>query len=141
MLDYNKLDKQFNEILNSFTEEKLEDWIKFDNERLKQMKNQLELFYSVVNNGDGSASVMFFLSKKLADIHQEFKNLDCGWGEHCVGTILLESDSEITVRNKIITKEELLKNITEELEYCEEIYPDESYPDLEELIKRLNNLK
>ena len=54
------------------------------------MKNIYELWYSVVNAGDGSAYPKFFTSKESAQKHQEKGNEDGdGWAEDCSGVAQL----------------------------------------------------
>lgn len=66
------------------------------------MKNQLTIYYSVENCGDGSAYPVFFDTKKLAEWHQT--HLREGWGECCTGEIVVEGDNLCCPRMK--TKEE-----------------------------------
>lgn len=58
-----------------------------------------ELYYSVENGGDGSATPMFSLSKLLVDIHQELVNMptdhNIGWAEDCTGSVVIEHEGEI----------------------------------------------
>src|SRR4051812_36363537 len=70
------------------------------------MKHELTLHYSVQNGGDGSAYPKFMSSAKLAEYDQE--HMDEGWGESCTGSITLESDSPITVKEEITTPENYL---------------------------------
>lgn len=77
------------------------------------MKHELTLWYSVQNGGDGSAYPQFMESEELAEFDQD--NMDTGWGESCTGSIELESDSPITVKDKVTTKESYLIGL---LEYC-----------------------
>jgi hypothetical protein len=52
------------------------------------------VYYSVSNCGDGSAYPQFFDEADLADAHQEYIVTE-GWGEDCVGTLVLTSESPI----------------------------------------------
>lgn len=77
------------------------------------MKHELTLWYSVQNGGDGSAYPQFMESEALAEFDQD--NMSEGWGESCTGSIDLESDSPITVKEKVTTKEAYLISL---VEYC-----------------------
>ena len=55
------------------------------------MNNQLTLYYSVENCGDGSAYPRFFDTKELAEWHQE--HLDEGWGESCTGKVVVNGNN------------------------------------------------
>lgn len=70
------------------------------------MKHELTLHYSVRNGGDGSAYPRFMESEELAEFDQE--NMTEGWGESCTGSINLESDSPIIIKDEITTKESYL---------------------------------
>jgi len=90
------------------------------------MKHKLTLHYSINNCGDGSASLTFLESEALAEFDQSDDN---GWGEPCLGTIDLESDSPIKVTEEIETKEmyliRLFENDDSRLEeFIEEFFPD-----------------
>jgi hypothetical protein len=70
-------------------------------------KHELTLYYSVNNGGDGSAYPEFMESAELCEFAQD--NMNEGWGESCTGSITLESDSPITVKDvEITTKENYL---------------------------------
>jgi hypothetical protein len=106
------------------------------------MKHELELHYYIQNCGDGSASVTFCESEQLADFDQDEDN---GWGEPCTGSIKLESDSPITVKEEIMTHANYLLNLIDSeddekiFKFIEEFYPagppiwtveiDETYKD------------
>lgn len=66
------------------------------------MKHELTLHYSVQNGGDGSAYPHFMESEKLTEWDQDNAYED-GWGECCNGSITVESDSPIVVKEKIQT--------------------------------------
>lgn len=91
------------------------------------MKHRLELHYYIQNCGDGSASVTFCESEKLADFDQDEEN---GWGEPCTGSIKLESDSPITVNEDIMTHAKYLlelidaENDDKIVQFIEEFYPN-----------------
>ncbi len=88
----------------------------------------LELFYSIQNCGDGSASAKFMSSKALAEYDHD--NMDEGWGELCVGSITVQSESPITVEDKITTPEMYLVTLINNLSYpkvqkfVKEFFPD-----------------
>lgn len=104
------------------------------------MKHELTLYQSIRNGGDGSASAHLVESKKLAQWDQDHQSE--GWGETCIETIRLVSDSPITVVDSIETKEDYLKEM---LDYCQggkeeidefisEFFPDGLPSDLQELV-------
>ncbi|MHA1949321.1 MAG: hypothetical protein ACW99G_04935 [Candidatus Thorarchaeota archaeon] len=72
-----------------------------------------EIWYSVHNGGDGSAYPVFMESEAQVKIDQ--RNQDEGWGEPCYGKIVVDSDSDITVVNHVITIDEQLKYLEDEL--------------------------
>ena len=86
--------------------------------------HSLTLHYSVQNGGDGSAYPRFMSSKELAEWDQDHMNE--GWGEPCVGSITLESESPIRVKEEIETPETFLVKMLE----------DEEDPNLEEFIQK-----
>lgn len=91
------------------------------------MKHTLKLHYYIQNCGDGSAALTLCESKELAEYAQGDDN---GWGEPCLGSILLESDSPITVASVVETRANLLLNLLNDEEddraraFIEEFYPD-----------------
>lgn len=88
---------------------------------------KLTLYYSVQNGGDGSAYPTFMSSKELAEYDQA--HMDEGWGEPCVGSITLESESPITTKEEITTPESYLVNL------IENIYDKDDENKVEEFIK------
>lgn len=68
----------------------------------------LTLYYSVQNCGDGSAYPRFFESAELARFDQD--NMDEGWGEPCVGDIVLKSESPIVSGENVVTLEEKISD-------------------------------
>lgn len=72
-----------------------------------------KIWYSVENCGDGSAYPKFMESQALCEIDQKY--MDEGWGEDCVGCLVVESDSPIKVQ-RLITVDEVIKEIEDELE-------------------------
>lgn len=73
------------------------------------MSYKLTLHYSIQNGGDGSAYPKFMSSKALAEYDQE--HMYEGWGEPCLGSITLESDSPITTKEEIVTPEGYLADL------------------------------
>jgi hypothetical protein len=76
----------------------------------------------VTDGGDGSVSVRFFESKKLAELYEEFEILviGYGWGESSVSHIDIESSGDMKVMGKeMYTKESVIKELEE--------FIDESY--------------
>lgn len=86
---------------------------------------KLKLYYSVQNGGDGSAHPKLMESMELARFDQQHM-LD-SWGEDCVGTITLKSDTTIQCLDEIITKEQYFIE-----KYCDDV--DDNYEDREEFI-------
>lgn len=87
-----------------------------------------KIWYSVENCGDGSAYPKFMESEALCEIDQRY--MDEGWGESCVGALVVESDSPVTVK-ALVTVADAIREVEEELnepgmkEYKEEgQYPD-----------------
>lgn len=67
---------------------------------------RLEIAYLIANGGDGSASIQLFESKEFAEWYEDYSN-EMGdetfsWGESSVGTIVVSSDSPITLEDKSI---------------------------------------
>ena len=73
-----------------------------------------KLYYSIRNNGDGSASVIFMESKKLAELDQAY--VEEGWGEDCSSYIAIESVEPIKV-DEVITIDDMIKEVKEDMEY------------------------
>ena len=88
----------------------------------------LTLYYSIQNGGDGSAYPKFMESEELCNWDQD--NME-GWGEPCLGSITLTSESPITCDEDIMTALEfyhdfywdgvskIVKN-----QFIEEFFPD-----------------
>lgn len=91
-------------------------------------------WYSVVNCGDGSAYPRFMESEELCELDQEL--MEEGWGESCVGSFVVESDSPVTSVGEIMTAEDLLAEFKESLSYTSGLYKDR----LEENILRVEEL-
>lgn len=64
---------------------------------------ELTIYYSVQNGGDGSAYPVFMESMELAEWDQN--HMSEGWGEDCSGSITLTSESPIICKNQVTTKE------------------------------------
>jgi hypothetical protein len=88
---------------------------------------RLELFYSPSNGGDGSVSVNFVESAKLASWLQENDYCDEGFAEDCSGSIILESESPIICKERIDT-------IEDTLDYYEDCDDPRKIQDLKEMI-------
>jgi len=92
------------------------------------MKHTLTIHYSVQNGGDGSAYPHLMSSEKLAQYDQD--NMAEGWGESCLGSFTLESDSPIILKEEVKTPEgyliDLLDNDNEEQleEFIKEFFPE-----------------
>jgi hypothetical protein len=103
-----------------------------------------EIWYSVHNGGDGSAYPVFMENERQTEIDQ--RNLDEGWGETCNGRIVLESESPIRVVGDLLTVEQQLAELKEELnqDYLQEYKRQGKYPGwwkrLEEHIEQLEEL-
>ena len=102
------------------------------------MKHTLTLYYSVGNGGDGSAYPEFMESMELAEWDQD--HMSEGWGESCTGQITLESDSPITPKSEITTKESYYENSASyEKPYIRQEFIDQFFPN--GLPEKLQNLK
>ncbi len=74
-------------------------------------------WYSISNNGDGSASIHWMESKELAEWDQD--SMDEGWGEPCLGNIEVEGDN-VRLIEDIETKESYLLELFSSIEYSPE---------------------
>lgn len=90
---------------------------------------RLKLYYSVQNDGDGSAYPKFMESQELVEFDQE--NMEEGWGESCTGTVTLESDSEIKCLDKIETKESYFIR-----QYCDTWRPESKKKEKQKFIAK-----
>lgn len=89
------------------------------------MNNQLTIYYSVENCGDGSAYPRLFDTEKLAKWHQI--HLDEGWGEPCTGEIVIEGNNLRC--SELQTKEgHYLNLLLEEGDYIDS-FVSEFFPD------------
>ena len=68
-----------------------------------------------MNCGDGSAYPVFFTTKELAEIHQEY--LYEGWGEPCVGSISIQHEGKIHIYDAQ-TAEDYLDGLISEGEWA-----------------------
>jgi len=108
------------------------------------MNDELILYYSVKNCGDGSAYPDFFESAELAEWHQEHQWE--GWGESCTGKIVVTGSNLFC--DKLQTKEgyyiELYfrKNDEDEnnefVKFTKEFFPD-GVPEFKVRILEENN--
>lgn len=74
---------------------------------------QHEIWYSVENCGDGSAYPKFMESEALCEIDQQY--MAEGWGESCVGCLVVLSDSPMLVEG-IISVDDAIKEVEDELQ-------------------------
>lgn len=72
--------------------------------------NNVNLYYVVINSGDGSVDLTWFESQSLADWVDKQGE---GWSEGAVGCISLESSSPITHNLIVETKESWLVELLE----------------------------
>ena len=84
-------------------------------------KYNKNVYYTVLNGGDGSAYPTWTESMDLAEFYQDNIDDEYGWGESCCGILELESDSPIIIKSKVVTKydylyENFLNNYNEYLE-------------------------
>lgn len=87
------------------------------------------IWYSVQNGGDGSAYPAWMESEKLCELDQRF--MSEGWGEPCIGSITIESESEIYFKEEIKTAETVKEELEEELneDYMIQDKEEGKYPD------------
>lgn len=64
---------------------------------------KVTVWYSIQNNGDGSAGLLWFESE--ADAQEDQDNLYEGWGESCLGSVETFEGSDIHKRSKKDKKE------------------------------------
>lgn len=81
----------------------------------RRLKMVTKIWYSVQNCGDGSAYPKLMESEELCELDQKY--MDEGWGESCTGSIVIESNAPITVKNEIITVEEAITYTRYDLNY------------------------
>lgn len=97
----------------------------------------MELYYGILNGGDGSANIAFYESLALANVLQETD--DEGWAENCSGVIKLTSDSPITCDVRVRTVQGMIDEIDKEYNVDEDYYPSELYDRLKELLANTKN--
>lgn len=87
------------------------------------------IWYSVQNCGDGSAYPTWMESEELCELDQRF--MDEGWGEPCIGSLTIESDSEIHIDEEIKTAEDVKIELEEELneDYMVQYKEEGEYPE------------
>jgi len=86
-----------------------------------------KVWYYVGNNGDGSVSVYFCETEKLAKLLDELESEDGeGWGEICASYVMIESDSPIVVL-EILTASELVKEIDDDYDKDDVGYPHKKH--------------
>ena len=73
------------------------------------------IYYSIQNDGAGAAYPRWFESEELARWDQD--HMDEGWGESCDGYIEVQSDTKITVIDKLTTIEDLLEEREEDFQW------------------------
>jgi hypothetical protein len=72
-------------------------------------KYKKDLIYSVAIEGDGSAYPHLMETMELAEWDQA--NMYEGWGEECIGTFTVESDSPISIVSNVSTPERVFLNM------------------------------
>ena len=85
----------------------------------------LTVYYSVSNGGDGSAYPQFMESLELCEWDQD--HMSEGWGESCTGSISFQSESPIFCLDKVVTKESyIIESVGENdmEEFIEQFFPD-----------------
>lgn len=94
----------------------------------------MTVWMSMQNCGDGSTYPLFVESKELAVLDQE--HMDEGWGETCVDSITIESESPITIKDEITTAQMMLDEINDDYDVDDKYRPNEKVAALEKLIER-----
>jgi len=75
------------------------------------------IWYNIHNCGDGAASLKMFESEELAEWDEQAEiDADYGWGDSCVGRIVVKHNGEIFVE-EINTIDDVMKEIEEEMGY------------------------
>lgn len=102
------------------------------------------IWYSVQNCGDGSAYPIWMESEELCELDQRWAAES--WGEPCLGSITIESESEIHFREEIKTAEMVKEELEEELneDYMIQYKKEDEYPEwferLEGHLEEVNKL-
>ena len=94
------------------------------------------LYYSVRSGGDGSAYPVLMESSELCEFDQA--HLEEGWGEDCSGFFTIESDGPIKIKDEILTIDDCIDELNEDLEYNEDI---DDINTAKKNIKKLEELK
>ena len=97
-----------------------------------------KIWYSISNNGDGSASVIPMESEELCELHQRLL-MDEGWAEDCHSYIAIESENPIIIKEAVTTIDDCIEEIKEELKWCER--DEEEKKLLNRKLEALNKLK
>lgn len=85
-----------------------------------------KIYYSLKNNGDGSAGLDLMESQELADLEQESEMNDGdGFAENCSGSITIEHHLPIKILDDIKTVVGMIKEITDEHDKYGGNYPTE----------------
>src|SRR5688572_13207202 len=100
---------------------------RFEEPKAKYSKT---IYWSLQNNGDGSASPKFFDSEALAEFDQD--NMDEGWREPCTGDITIESESPIIIKGI---------DVIDKAAYIEELESQTTWDTSDELQKKIMKAK
>ena len=96
-----------------------------------------KFYYSVINCGDGSAYPQFMESKELVEFDQA--NADEGWGEDCSGYVEIEHNTPIRLCKNIVTIDEYIKNVEDNIKCATEGNKTYYQEQLDELNKMKGN--
>jgi len=94
---------------------------------------KISIYYSIQNCGDGSAYPKFFHSDKLAELDQKY--MIEGWGEPCTGSLTIKSQSTIEFEDEVLTKEDVIKELEEEIEEIKDYSDEDDLNRLQEHLK------
>lgn len=92
------------------------------------------IWMSIQNGGDGSAYPLLVESRELAELDQS--HMDEGWGEECISSITVESESPITINDYITTAQMMLDEINDDYDENDSYRPNEKVKALEALIAK-----
>ena len=87
----------------------------FFKKKKKELTNEYKLWYMVSNGGDGSASVNFYESEKLAELIDD--NQDEGFAESTVSWISIMSDGDVHINENIHTVEDEILEMEDDWDY------------------------
>lgn len=73
-----------------------------------------KIYLSMKNCGDGSVYAKFFEDEDCAFMHQRLQ--EEGWGEDCVQELTLSSDSEITIHDNVLSKQDYIDELQETID-------------------------